>query len=247
MPKPHIVFLPGAWHSAEGYYAVMSKLEEAGYSVHSRPLPGVGMYNPPVDLVDDIAATQEIVNEAIGDGNDVIVIPHSWPGIVVGSALVGYGKKQREERGQKGGVVRGAYMCSFIVPEGVSLMDACQHRLPPWYTVDGLYSFVTDSTVFYHDLPASEREYWTSKLELHSFATQKAKSTGASWKDIPTSYLVCEDDRAIPAVFQDMMIDRVKEMGGDIEVKRIKASHSPFLSMPDAVVDWIREAVGEKL
>jgi hypothetical protein len=50
---------------------------------------------------------------------------------------------------------------------------------------------------------------------------------------------VCEDDQAIPAFAQDAMIQGVKEAGAEIEVQRIKASHSPFLSRPDETVEWI--------
>lgn len=86
-----------------------------------------------------------------------------------------------------------------------------------------------------------------SQLQSMAFATKKAKATAASWKEIPTSYLLCEDDRAIPAAAQEQMANGVREMGGEIEVERINTSHSPFLSQPDVVVEWIRRVAGEKL
>jgi hypothetical protein len=86
-----------------------------------------------------------------------------------------------------------------------------------------------------------------SLVKSHSFATKKAKSTAASWKEIPTWYLLCEDDNAIPAFAQELMTGGAKEMGGDIQVERIKSSHSPFLSQPDTVVNWLRRAAGETL
>lgn len=139
--KPHVVAIPGAWHSHAAFAEVTKRLEAAGYTVHSRQMPSVGNSNPPEDLSQDIEATRELVLKAIGDGNDVIVVPHSWSGIVVGSALVGLGKKQREAKGEKGGVVRGAYICSFIVPEGVSLMDCLQHKIPGWWDIKVRFSF----------------------------------------------------------------------------------------------------------
>jgi hypothetical protein len=59
--------------------------------------------------------------------------------------------------------------------------------------------------------------------------------------------LLCEDDLAIPAFAQEFMTGMVKEKGGELEVERIKSSHSPFLSQPDVVVEWVRKAAGEKL
>jgi hypothetical protein len=42
------------------------------------------------------------------------------------------------------------------------------------------------------------------------------------------------------------MCDAVKEAGGDIEVTRIQAGHSPFLSKIDETVEWI-EGVANKV
>jgi hypothetical protein len=136
MSKPQIVLIPGAWHTPVAFTDITARLQSHGYTVHSRQLASVGNPNPPQDLSQDIAILREVVLEAIGDGNDVVVVPHSWSGVVAGSGLVGLGKKQREANGEKGGVIRGAYMCAFIVPEGVSLMDALQGQIPDWWYVD---------------------------------------------------------------------------------------------------------------
>ncbi|KAF2793223.1 alpha/beta-hydrolase [Melanomma pulvis-pyrius CBS 109.77] len=247
--KPQIVLIPGAWHTPAAFSTIIAKLEEAGYTVHTRQLPSVGNPKPPTDLSEDIVAVQDLVTEAIGDGNDVVVVPHSWAGIVAGSGLVGYGKKQREENGEKGGIVKGAYMCAFIVPEGVSLMDAIQHQIPEWWTIEvcGPHSVANDPNIFYNDLSPSEQQKYFALIKSHAIATKYSKSTAASWKDIPTTYLLCEDDNAIPAFAQDLMTGGVKAMGGEIEVERIKSSHSPYLSQPDVVVGWIRRAAGEEI
>lgn len=91
-----------------------------------------------------------------------------------------------------------------------------------------------------------------------------APATAASWKEIPSSYLLCENDRAIPSAGQEDMVNRAKNAGAEVEVTRIKVSnrreivssymlmnaqagHSPFLSQPDETVKWIRGVCGEKL
>ena len=136
MALPRIVLVPGAWHGPSCMATVTSKLEAFGYQVHSRQLPAVGNPNPPKDLSEDIAAIRGLVEEAIGEGNEVVVVPHSWGGIVAGSALIGLGKEERQAEDKKGGVVRTAYIAAFIVPEGVSLMDVLQHQIPPWWNVE---------------------------------------------------------------------------------------------------------------
>ncbi|KAF2736855.1 alpha/beta-hydrolase [Polyplosphaeria fusca] len=249
MSKPHVVLTPGAWHTPQCFELIIPKLEKAGYTVHTAQLPAVGSDNPPQDLSQDVAKVQELVTRAIGDGNDVVVVPHSWSGVVVSSALEGFGKKQREAKGQKGGVIKLAYMCAFLVPEGVSLMDAIQGNIGPWWEVQAscTYSVVVDPSVFYQDLPPADQEKYAAMIKKHSFGTKKAKSTGAAWREIPLTYLICEDDLAIPLFAQELMTNAVKDMGGEIETERLKSSHSPFLSHPNYVVDWIRRAAGEKL
>jgi hypothetical protein len=135
MTKPELVILPGAWHTPSWMSALISKLQSLGYTTHTTQLPSVGNPNPPQDLSEDIAVVRSLVERVIGLGNDVVVFPHSWAGIVASSALVGLGKKEREAEGLKGGVVRTAYMASFILPQGVSLVDAIGGELPPWCEV----------------------------------------------------------------------------------------------------------------
>jgi pimeloyl-ACP methyl ester carboxylesterase len=138
MSKPQLVLIPGAWHTPEAFSIIIPKLESHGYTVHTRQLPAVdpSPVDPPTDLTKDVAAVRELVNKAIGDGNDVVVVAHSWAGLVAGCALTGVGKREREAKGEKGGVVRTAYISSFLAPIGVGLMDALQGNIPDWWYVD---------------------------------------------------------------------------------------------------------------
>jgi hypothetical protein len=109
----------------------------------------------------------------------------------------------------------------------------------------GLNVICKSSEVLYSDLPTDEQKHWHSQLESQSVASFYAKTTGAAWTSIPTSYLLCEDDLTIPVGGQEAMTNSVKEMGGDIEVTRIKSGHSPFLSQLDETVKWVRQVAGE--
>ncbi|KAL5372598.1 hypothetical protein PMIN06_002676 [Paraphaeosphaeria minitans] len=249
MSQPQIVLFPGAWHLPTCFSLIIPKLEAAGYTVLTTQLPSVTDKDPPKDLSADIATARAIVDKAIGSGNDVIVVCHSWSGIVVGSALVGYSKKEREEKGQKGGVVSCGYMCAFMAPEGVSLAESIQGPPPTWWTVEGEhFARLTDSAgaTFYNDLPDAHRTQWFDKVSrTHSVHSFVAKATGASWKQIPTHYLICENDLAIPVAGQEAMTAMVKNMGGELWTERLKSSHSPFLGHVDETVAWIRRVAGE--
>ena len=145
MSKPQIILVPGAWHAPFCMASLSSKLESLGYTVHARQLPGVGSTNPPKDLSEDVAALRSLVDEAIGTDNDVVVICHSWGGIVTGSALVGYSQQAREKEGKKGGVIRAGYMAAFMAPEGKCLIDMIGGTYPPWFDVQVCRDFFTKS------------------------------------------------------------------------------------------------------
>ena len=59
------------------------------------------------------------------------------------------------------------------------------------------------------------------------------------WQDIHCLYFVCDEDKAIPAAIQEQMAGI---LGPDSIIFRSKASHSPFLSAVQDVVDGIEKA-----
>ncbi|KAF2826260.1 alpha/beta-hydrolase [Ophiobolus disseminans] len=245
MSKPHIVVVPGAWHDPSSMASVTSKLESVGYTIYARKMPGVGASTPPKDLSEDVAALRAMVDKALATGSDVVVICHSWGGMVTGSALIGYSKHEREKHGKKGGVVKVGYLAAFMVPVGVSLKDAIGGTWPAWFDVQEPYVYPTDPAIFYNDISEAEQKRWFATLHSQTVATMVAPATGASWEEIPSAYLLCEDDRAIPAAGQEAMIQGAKDAGAQVDVTRIKASHSPFLSKVDDTVKWIRGVAGE--
>jgi predicted esterase len=58
---------------------------------------------------------------------------------------------------------------------------------------------------------------------------------------------LCEKDQALPVEKQQAMIDKAREQGADVQVTRISAGHSPFLSKVDETVGWVRGVAGEKV
>jgi homoserine acetyltransferase len=98
----------------------------------------------------------------------------------------------------------------------------------------------------YHDVEPKEAKELISKLRPHAVATITDKTRSAAWKKIPTSYLVCEDDKVFPAHDQDGIIAMIKEQRADVESERLFVGHSPYIVKPDAVAAFIRRAAGEK-
>ncbi|KAK0126311.1 hypothetical protein ONS95_007920 [Cadophora gregata] len=269
MSKPTIVFCHGAWHSPSFFDKVISILEPQGYKCATFSFPGTGNVPAVKSLDEDIAAVRSVVLKEIDAGSDVIVSAHSWGGVPACSALDGLSKAERQRDGKPGGVTKLAFVTSFILPEETSISDVLGGPLPVWVpdavriylhvfsataiadqnSQDGNLKFPDEvnKDVFYHDLPSAEADEWVSKLRVQSLATFMTKTKSAAWKKIPTSYLMCENDKPLPLELQESMIATVRKEGGEIETERLSVSHGPHLVMPEKVAGFLRRAAGENL
>ena len=133
--KPVLIFAPGAWHTPEVFSEVFSKLEPLGYRCIGYPLLAAGREPAVKDLQPDIDAIHKLVTDEADAGNDVVMVAHSWSGIVTSAALDGLGKVQRQKEGKPGGVVRIAFLCAFVPAEGLSLFDALGGKPDPGWVI----------------------------------------------------------------------------------------------------------------
>jgi pimeloyl-ACP methyl ester carboxylesterase len=93
---------------------------------------------------------------------------------------------------------------------------------------------------FYHDVPDQKAQRAIDNLGGFPIAHAMNSPSKVGWREIPTAYIVCEDDRAITKEGQEQMINAVKAQGVEVETVYLKASHSPFLSMPAETAKAIR-------
>ncbi|EUC44144.1 hypothetical protein COCMIDRAFT_27452 [Bipolaris oryzae ATCC 44560] len=247
MTKPHIVLVPGAVHTPACMAPLMEKLQALGYTMHCQQMASTGNSSPPSDLSEDIGVLRRTVEEAIGHGNNVIVAPHSWGGVVTGTGLKGLSKGERQAQGLKGGVIRIAFMASFVLPEGVSLMQRTHNVASPTFVPTGPNFTCTTPELFYNDLSEEEQKRWAAGLRTQGIASFTTPTTYAAWKYIPSCYLLCQDDLALPPAVQEEMVKAAEEAGAIMHVTRIKSGHSPFLSRVDETAEWIQRVAGEML
>lgn len=75
------------------------------------------------------------------------------------------------------------------------------------------------------------------RLGYHSYGSFKSPLTYVPYNDIPTAYILCEKDQAIPINVQRAMIDHARDIAPNAmdTIESLDAGHSPFLNMPDAV------------
>jgi pimeloyl-ACP methyl ester carboxylesterase len=72
-------------------------------------------------------------------------------------------------------------------------------------------------------------------LRPQSLAAFTETQEAAAWRTAPSTYVVCEQDRAIPVAAQELMSARAAN------TLRLSSSHSPFLSTPDDVARLIAD------
>jgi pimeloyl-ACP methyl ester carboxylesterase len=76
-----------------------------------------------------------------------------------------------------------------------------------------------------------------SQLGYRSYASMRQPLTETAWRTIPSTYVSCERDNALPVAVQEVLAERADD------VQRLSTSHSPFLSQPAALARLIRRSL----
>jgi pimeloyl-ACP methyl ester carboxylesterase len=245
--NPTFVFVPGAWHGPEVWDKVSSLLKELGYKSVAVTLPTTSGSSSS-SFGDDVKATQDAIHTEISQCHNVIVVVHSYGGVVGQSAIKGLTRpKNTISLSTNTGYVIGlVVIASGFAQSGMAFLDGTGGQPPPSWRLDpsGFAELqVPSRELFYHDLPTSEGDEWVEKLKKQS---SKAFTEGrdvmySGWQDLPVWTLMTTEDKALPLEVQKMLVDMVKGIA-DVTVKEIASSHSPMLSQPKEVVDFILEA-----
>lgn len=223
MSEPTFVLVHGAWHGPWAWLPVLAGLEARGHSAVTVDLPSSG--DDPHTLGDLAADVAAIHATLAGVGGPVVLVGHSYGGIPVTQAAAG-----------TDAVRHLVYVCAFMLDVGGSLMGALGGERPDWFepTADGAALIARrPEEVFFADLDAAAAEAAAKRLRPQSAKSFSDEVQSAAWHDLPSTYILTEQDRALPPPAQEQM------SGHASRVHRLPTSHSPFLSRPDAVVDLL--------
>ncbi|ETS76281.1 hypothetical protein PFICI_11668 [Pestalotiopsis fici W106-1] len=236
---PTVLFVHGSWHTPLHFAKIREIFEDAGYPTSCPRQPTVGA-SPPIGLLEDAQCIRDEVQRLVNEDKDVIVIAHSYGGVVTTQAVeVVFSKKKRLENGQRSGVLSLVYMCAFMLSMDTSLAGTFEGKLPPWITI---HKPVDGGTVFYHDVDPDERKQAVQQLLQVPAVTQITPITHLAYLHHPVRYLYCTDDQALPYAAQQMMVQNVcKQYGISFAEHHLNASHSPFLSMPERVLEVVQQ------
>ncbi|GJC83264.1 hypothetical protein CT0861_06105 [Colletotrichum tofieldiae] len=244
--KPTFVLAPGAWHKAACYSPAQQILESQGYSVEAVEYPSVGAEPPTKGLNDDAAAVRSVLQRLADEGKEIVLVVHSYGGLVGANAVKGLGYKQRAKEGKKGGVVTFVYLTAFVVPAGKCIREMLGGQFLPWMKFEtrgwltsrqGNYVYaLTPEEIFYHDVEPDTRRKAIEQLQHQSAAVFDDVVTYEPWHDIDSMFFFCDEDKAIPLAIQQHMAGL---LGPNAITFSSKASHSPFLSKPEDVAEGL--------
>jgi hypothetical protein len=100
--------------------------------------------------------------------------------------------------------------------------------------------------IVFADLPREEGEAWVSRFGKHSAVSFTNELTYPGYKDVPVSYLLCEEDLCVPPKMQRDGIQMIESVSGrKVDVTSIRAGHCPHVGKLNEVVDWIVDVAGK--
>jgi hypothetical protein len=81
---------------------------------------------------------------------------------------------------------------------------------------------------------------WCKKFTQHSARSFADELTYAGYKDVPVSWLLTENDKAVLPHIQQTSIRIIEDSSGQkVDVTKIPFGHMPHVSAPELVVNWM--------
>jgi pimeloyl-ACP methyl ester carboxylesterase len=221
----NVVLVHGAWADGSSWSKVIGKL-------HSNGVKAVTVPVPLTSLADDVAALDRTLERTQGP---VVLVGHAYAGAVIGSA--------RNLR-----IKSLVYVAALAPAEGETVADVFYRNEPhpkaPKLAPDtnGLIWLPEEAfaAAFAQNATPDELAVLAATQCPISPACISVPVGRPLWKDVPSWYLLAEQDHMIAAGTQRFMAERMKA-----RVSAHAVDHTPSVSAPDVVVDLILDAVRE--
>jgi len=223
-PPPVVILVHGAWHGSWAWAEVIERLTGEGIRSSALDLPSKGR---DAGALGDLHDDAEVVRAAIaGAGAPALVVAHSYGGLPVSEGAAG--------------AAHLIYLAAFMLEPGESLLGLRGGVPPDWWlpSEDGRTLLPDDPEhVFYADCPPAVARHAAARIVPQNRAVFEQELRAAAWHDVPSTYVICDRDNAVPPALQERMSARAGT------VSHIDSSHSPFLSRPGEVTAIIQETL----
>ncbi|KAH8698761.1 Alpha/beta hydrolase fold-1 [Talaromyces proteolyticus] len=247
--KPTILFVPGSFCPPFFYTSVSDALERDGYETVIEPLLSANRAppDPAATMYEDASILSSRIATLCDENKDVVLVMHSYGGVVGSEASKGLSKKGREAAGKKGGITKLIYVTAVVPEIGQSLKDVMGDLLPSHLIVEGEYmSHVIEpsAAITFSDIPLDEGVEWVKKMSLHSVRSFAEPLTYAGYMDIPSTFIFCEQDQILPLDFQRRRVQTIERCSGhSLATLSLVAGHCPNVSRPIDLAKTIQKAL----
>jgi pimeloyl-ACP methyl ester carboxylesterase len=223
MKDVSVVLAHGAWADGSSWSKVITGIKADSAQVLAAPLPLTS-------LADDVAALNRSLDRTEGP---IVLAGHAYAGAVI--ALT------RPER-----VKALVYVDALAPDEGEKVADVF-YRLKPHPQApklapdsNGLIWLPEDAfgTAFAQNGSAEDQAVLAAVQRPISLTCITVPVGRPLWKDIPSWFLLGENDRMIVPETQRYMAERMKA-----KITAHAVDHTPIVTAPSAVVDMIRDAI----
>jgi pimeloyl-ACP methyl ester carboxylesterase len=219
----NVVLVHGGFVDGSGWQGVYESLTRDGFRVSI-------VQNPTLSLAGDAEATKRVIDALDGP---VVLVGHSYGGAVI------------TEAGTHPNVAALFYVCAFAPDKNESVGSLiagfpADGPQPPILPPEDGFLLLERSKFhesFAGDLPEGLAAFMADAQVPWNVAAPGAAITEAAWRTKPSWYLVTTEDRMIPPPAQHTMAGRI-----GATVSEVAASHSVYVSQPEAVATVIVKA-----
>jgi len=226
-----VVFVHGACvkDGSWWWHRTAELLASRGIPSEAPVLPSCGETGEPTGaqgpgLDQDVASVRQVLTAS---DEPTVVVAHSYGGIVTAQAAAGVD------------AVSHLLLVSSYLPEvGQSLSSFAGEEPAAFLDIDlerGTFTVrpETLAETFLQDCDPEIQRQAMDKTARQSLAVLEQPVQSAAWRHVPSTYLVCAEDRGTSADLQREFARRAAS------VQELDAGHHPFLSQPGAVRDLI--------
>jgi pimeloyl-ACP methyl ester carboxylesterase len=219
-----VVLAHGAWADGSSWAKVIPPLMEAGHKVLAAPLP-LASFDA------DVAAVERTLERLPGP---TVLVAHAYAGAVIAAT--------RNEQ-----VQALVYINALAPDEGETVADVF-YRAPPHPRAPRLAPdshgliYLPESAfaeAFAPNATAEERALLAAVQRPIAPSCISTPVDRPRWRDLPSWFLVAEEDYMIRPETQRFMAQRMQA-----RVRAQNVDHTAIVTAPAAVIDIIREAIG---
>ncbi|KAL6912616.1 hypothetical protein FSST1_010376 [Fusarium sambucinum] len=231
--KPIIVLVHGAWQTAAQWQPLAKVLTSDGFTVLQ---PQNATSGTDVAAIrgktyrDDVSIIHSAIEPHLAASKEIVVVCHSYGGVPASAVAEGYQVHERRARGLSGGIKHIVYLAAFAFPaRELSLLMALGGDYAPFMNNKGDVIALGDGAkdALYNDTEPELANQLLAAGGYQSTASFETPQTFAAVDvAVPKTYVLAEDDHALPPVAQEGMINALS----DVSIVRVAAGHCIHLN-----------------